>query len=101
MLDRINHIAVQVKNVADAVEWYKDQFRCKVAFEDETWALLDFENTSLAIVLPNQHPRHFAVEREDADKFGNLTLHRDDTESVYVEDPWNNDVEIMKVPKNG
>ena len=101
MLDRINHIAVQVKNVADAVVWYQDQFRCKVAFEDETWALLDFENTSLAIVLPDQHPKHFAVERDDAAKFGNLTLHRDDTESVYVEDPWNNDVEIMKVPKNG
>ena len=100
-LDRINHLAVQVKSIAKAVQWYQDNFCCKVAYVDESWALLDFENTSLAIVLPDQHPRHFAVEREDASKFGTLTLHRDNTESIYVEDPWNNGVEIMKVSKNG
>ena len=95
-MDRINHLAVPVTSISDAVKWYCDSFSCNITYEDDTWALLDFENISLALVLPEQHPSHFAVEREDAEKFGSLTLHRDETKSVYIEDPWNNNLEIMQ-----
>ena len=100
-LDRINHLAVPVDNVADAVKWYRDNFSCKVAYEDDTWALLDFENISVALVLPEEHPNHFAVEREDAASFGSLTLHRDETKSAYIKDPWDNSLEIMQKKQNG
>ena len=60
----------------------------------------EFENVKLALVLPEQHPAHFAVERDDADSFGKLKLHRDETQSVYIEDPWTNNVEILQINKN-
>ena len=100
-MDRINHIAVPVSNIANAVAWYLDSFSCGVSYQDDTWALLDFENISLALVLPEQHPGHFAVERKDAAKFGNLKLHRDKTKSVYIKDPWNNSLEILQTHQNG
>ena len=53
-----------------------------VAYQDKTWALLEIENTAIALVLPSQHPPHVAFESMDADKYGDLTLHRDGTASV-------------------
>lgn len=100
-MDRINHVAIPVNDIAGAVKWYQDSFSCNVAYLDDTWALLDFENISLALVLPEQHAGHFAIERKDAANFGSLTLHRDKTKSVYIEDPWSNNLEILQINKNG
>jgi catechol 2,3-dioxygenase-like lactoylglutathione lyase family enzyme len=94
-LDRIDHIAVSVRDIAQAVAWYKKTFRCTVSYQDETWAFLDFENTKLALVIPEQHPPHFAFTHLDAASFGPLKTHRDGTRSTYVKDPAGNSVEIM------
>ena len=72
-----------------------------VAYQDETWALLDIENTSIALVLPAQHPPHVAFESTDAEKYGDLTPHRDGTASVYVQDPFGNTVEFLKPAAQG
>ena len=95
-MDRIDHIAIAVEDIGEALEWYKNQFTCAVAYQDDTWALLEFDNTNLALVLEEQHPGHFAVEREDATRFGKLKTHRDQTQSVYISDPWKNSIEIMQ-----
>jgi hypothetical protein len=58
--------------------------------------LITFENIRLALVKPGEHPNHFAVERSDARDFGQLTRHRDGTETVYINDPWENVIEILK-----
>lgn len=94
-LDRIDHVAVAVRDVALAVDWYKKTFRCRVAYQDETWAFLEFENTKLALVVPEQHPPHFAFTSPEAASFGPLKTHRDGTRSTYVKDPAGNSVEIM------
>ena len=94
-LDRIDHIAVSVGNIAEAVSWYTKTFRCTVTYQDDTWAFLDFENTKLALVIPEQHPPHFAFTNRDAASFGPLKTHRDGTRSTYVKDPAGNAVEIM------
>ena len=62
----------------------------------ETWALLDIENTFIALVLPSQHPPHVAFESPDAERYGDLKQHRDGTASVYVQDPFGNTVEFLK-----
>ena len=54
-MDRIDHIAVQTESINDSVKWYKKMFSCEVEYEDDSWALLKFENTKLALVVPNQH----------------------------------------------
>jgi catechol 2,3-dioxygenase-like lactoylglutathione lyase family enzyme len=94
-LDRIEHVAIAVVDVDIAVAWYTSKFRCAVAYKDATWALLDFDNLKLALVVSEQHPPHIAFASPRADEFGTVTTHRDGTRSTYVKDPAGNSVEIM------
>lgn len=95
-LDQIHHIAIPVPDIAKAVEWYTSRFNCEVGYVDETWALLDFANAKLALVLPHEHPSHFALTRPDANKFGDLVTHRDGLHSVYITDAFGNSIEILE-----
>ncbi len=95
-MDPLHHVAIPVHEVARALAWYRERFECRVAYQDDTWALLEFANVRLALVLPGQHPPHIAFERADAERFGPLTPHRDGTRSVYVTDSEGNAVEILK-----
>jgi len=95
-LDALDHVAVSVSDIAASVDWYRSQFHCEVDYQDETWALLRFENVKLALVIPEQHPPHVAVRREDAAKFGDLVTHRDGSRSVYVHDAAGNAVEVIE-----
>ena len=94
-LDSIHHLAIVVTDVAASVRWYQENFACRVAYQDATWALLKFANISLALVIPAQHPPHVGFVVDDAARFGELTTHRDGTCSVYVEDPDGNALEMM------
>ena len=93
-LDTMDHVAVTVANVAETVLWYQKHFQCQVAYQDETWALVEFANIRLAFVLPSQHPDHFAV-LGDPKAYGEPKMHRDGTSSVYIQDPNGNNVEIL------
>ena len=97
-LDRIHHVAIPVPDIATAVEWYTSRFNCEVEYVDETWALLKFSNAKLALVLPKQHPAHFALSRSDANKFGELVAHRDGLHSVYIKDTFGNWIEVLEEP---
>jgi catechol 2,3-dioxygenase-like lactoylglutathione lyase family enzyme len=94
-LDSIHHVAVEVKDVKAAVDWYRRNFQCKVSYQDDTWAMLDFANLKMALVIPSQHPAHVAFVHPEAETFGPLKPHRDGTRSVYVTDPSGNAVEIL------
>ncbi len=94
-LDSLDHVAIPVADIASAVDWYTKTFRCEVKYRDDTWALLAFANTRLALVIPEQHPAHIGFVSPDAEKFGALKTHRDGTRSCYVTDPAGNSVEIL------
>lgn len=94
-LDRIDHLAIPVEDIGRAVNWYRSRFATRVLYQDQTWALLEFANVRLALVLPEQHPPHIALRRADAASFGPLTRHRDGTRSIYIRDSEGNSVEIM------
>ena len=98
-MDNIDHIAIQTTNIQKSVTWYKDMFKCKVTFQDETWALIEFNNTKLALVIPEQHPPHIAIERENLEKFGAPVKHRDGSESVYIDSPDKNTFELIRYPE--
>lgn len=99
-LDIIHHIAIQVKDIKIAVNWYTKRFKCEVEYQDDSWAMLKFKNTSVALVLNGQHPRHFAILKEDISQYGEEVLHRDGTSSVYIKDNDDNSVEMLKLPKS-
>jgi len=94
-LDSLHHVAISVKDISQAVAWYTKTFHCTVSYQDATWAMLEFANLKLALVIPEQHPPHIAFVSPEAEKFGILRPHRDGTRSVYVSDPAGNSIEIM------
>lgn len=94
-LDSVHHVAIVVENIAEAVDWYRKTFRCEVAYQDGTWALLKFANVGMALVVPEQHPAHIGFVTPRAAEFGPLKRHRDGTESIYISDPSGNAVELL------
>lgn len=98
-MDTIHHIAIQVDDIQQSVDWYQSRYQLRVAYQDETWALLQFANVALALVLPNQHPPHFAIVSEHAEDYGPLKIHRDGTASVYIQDPAGNQIEMIRLAK--
>ena len=94
-LDAIDHIAIEVHNVREAVAWYAARFQCRIDYQDDTWALLIFANVRLALVTPGQHRPHIGFKRPDAEKFGPLQAHRDGTRGTYFDDPAGNTVEVL------
>ena len=94
-LDEVDHIAVPVDDIGTAVSWYRDNFTCEELYCDSSWALLQFRNVKLALVLPTQHPGHFALTGTKCSAPGEVVRHRDGTESSYMSDPWSNVIEIM------
>src|SRR5262245_42734765 len=94
----LDHVAISVKDVADSVKWYTTHFKCRVVYQDATWALLQFGNVRLAFVVPEQHPPHIAI-LGDPNAYGEPKLHRDGTSSVYIQDPDGTNVEILELGK--
>ena len=97
-LDKMDHVAITVTNVAATVQWYQQKFHCRVVYQDPTWALLEFANIRLAFVVSSQHPSHFAI-LGDPKRFGTPKPHRDGTTSVYIQDPEGNNIEILELAK--
>lgn len=95
-LSTLHHVAVVVTDVSAAVAWYGDRFRCEVTYQDDTWALLRFANTSIALVLPDQHPAHAAFLADLTGREG-VRRHRDGTRYLYEQDPWGNTVEHLEL----
>jgi catechol 2,3-dioxygenase-like lactoylglutathione lyase family enzyme len=94
-MDAIDHVAISVKNIRASVDWYTSTFKCEVSYQDDTWAMLRFENVKLALVVASQHPPHLGFFMDHAERFGELKPHRDGTRSVYVKDPSGNDIEML------
>jgi catechol 2,3-dioxygenase-like lactoylglutathione lyase family enzyme len=95
VLDSVDHVAIAVGDIASAVDWYTRTLRCRVSYQDATWAMLEFANIRVALVIAEQHPPHLAFVSRDAERFGPLKPHRDGTRSCYVEDPAGNSIEVL------
>lgn len=93
---KIDHIAIQVNDIQEACEWYKSKFEAIVLYCDETWGILEFDNTKLALTLPEKHPNHFAIE-VNPENYPNLEFkeHRDGSKFHYLKDPWGNCLELI------
>jgi len=94
-LDAVDHLAISVSDVSGAVDWYRERFRCRVKYQDATWALVEFANTRLAFVIAVQHPPHLAFTHPAPEEYAPLKQHRDGTRSCYIHDPSGNVVELM------
>ena len=93
---KIDHIALPVDDIYDACGWYTGTFEVNTLYQDNSWALLEFDNVKLALFLRDSHPNHFAIE-VNPDNFENLEFkqHRDGSKYHYLTDPWGNCVELI------
>ena len=94
-MDKIDHVAIQVKDIKESIAYYMSEFKCMIIYEDATWALLQFDNIKLALVLEGEHPFHIAFEVRDLGPLKG-TLHRDGSISRYIDDPSGNKIELIK-----
>ena len=95
-MDSIDHIAIQVSDINQAVKSYTDKFDCEVIYIDTTWAMLKFDNINLALVIPTEHPPHIAFI-DHGIKEG--VIHRDGSEAKYEDDGFGNTIEKIKYKK--
>ena len=91
-MERIDHVAIVVNNINRAIEWYTTYRDCKVKYQDDTWAILQFENINLALVLPHEHPPHIAFVDESIKG----EKHKDGSEYIYDHDTFGNIIERIK-----
>ena len=96
IMEKIDHIAIVVTNIKHAVKWYTENRKCKVNYQDNSWAELQFSNIKLALVLPHEHPAHIAFIDNT---IKNGTKHRDGSESIYDHDTFGNIIEKIKYEK--
>ena len=62
MAMKFDHVAVPSNDIARSVEWYHQHFAASVLYQDKTWAFLNIGGTKLALVSPQQHPPHVAID---------------------------------------
>ena len=94
--DFIDHLALHTDDIKKSVDWYIKNFHCEILYQDDSWAMLEFENIKLALVLPEQHPFHFAVLKDDVENYGIPIKHRDGSVSVYIKDRSGNNIEVLR-----
>jgi catechol 2,3-dioxygenase-like lactoylglutathione lyase family enzyme len=95
ILATVDHAAISVQHISKTLAWYRERFGCEILYQDDTWALLQFANIKLALVVAEQHPPHLGFVTANAAEFGPLKEHRDGTRSVYIQDPSGNSVEVL------
>ena len=95
-MKNIDHIAIQVNNIKESVDYYVENFGCEIIHQDDTWAFLQFGNIKMALVVEDEHPYHIAFEIDGMDGKGkNWKYHRDGSISRYIDDPSGNKVELI------
>tara|TARA_A100001035_G_scaffold42226_1_gene29388 strand:- start:1151 stop:1450 length:300 start_codon:yes stop_codon:yes gene_type:complete len=93
MLTHVDHIAIESRDIKKSVKWYLSKFNCSIKYQDNTWALLEFDNISIALVKPGDHPPHFAVVDPNVASNPKHKLHRDGIAFLYELDPDANTIE--------
>ena len=96
-MEKIDHIALVVSNVSKAVRWYESNRDCKIKYQDDTWALLEFDNIDLALVSASEHPPHIAFVDENLKE--EQVPHRDGSKAKYEHDGFGNIIEKIKYEK--
>jgi hypothetical protein len=103
-----DHIARQVPNIADAVDWYRRMFPdAEVLYQDPTWALIEAGGVRLAFVTASQHPDHLAwrvtnarLDEMAAERGISIDTHRDNSRGFYLDGPGGTVIEIIAYPND-
>mgnify|MGYP003630992636 FL=1 len=96
---KLDHIAINVKDITVSKEWYANNLGATVDYEDDTWAMLDCSGTKIALTISKQHPPHIGFTCTTLSELpGMPKYHRDGSAYVYTKDPDDNVVEYVYWP---
>jgi catechol 2,3-dioxygenase-like lactoylglutathione lyase family enzyme len=98
---RLDHVALNVRNIEDSASWYKEHLGADVIYNDDTWAMLQVGDSKIALTVAAQHPPHlgFAVEKLSDIPCDDPAYHRDGSAYLYVTDPDGNTIEFLYYPQ--
>jgi catechol 2,3-dioxygenase-like lactoylglutathione lyase family enzyme len=99
-----DHYAVNVTNIPEAVEWYRNMLQARVVFQNERRAVLRAGGVNIALVLSADHPAHVAwnVGLEPPPRFRkNAVFHLSDGSwTEPFNDCWGNALEWVYWPQS-
>ena len=92
---KIDHIAINVRDIGKSLKWYTKNFETRVLYQDDTWALLRLGDVKIALTMATQHKPHIAFKVDNLLPFDKeeIKRHRDGIRYVYREDPNGNCIE--------
>ena len=44
--DILDHVAICTDDINKSVEWYTENFKCDILYQDSSWAMLEFDTLS-------------------------------------------------------
>jgi catechol 2,3-dioxygenase-like lactoylglutathione lyase family enzyme len=101
----INHVALEVGDVEEAVEFYRSIFEVELRGRSESSAFLDMGDQFLALSETadaddgRDGHRHFGLVVDDADtvesRLDNLDVRTLPTRGLEFRDPWGNRIQIV------
>jgi extradiol dioxygenase family protein len=98
-MDIIDHIAIKVKDLKVAEEWYLDHLDAQITFRDNKYIRLKVGNTNIALIdeayYPHAHIGVLVGNQDELPEEGQRVEHRDGTIGVYVKDPFGNYIEYI------
>jgi catechol 2,3-dioxygenase-like lactoylglutathione lyase family enzyme len=92
---KIDHVAINVRDIEKSVEWYMENIGGRILYKDETWALLRMGGAKIALTVASQHKPHIGFRVDNLIDFDTeeIKKHRDGARYVYREDPDGNVIE--------
>lgn len=100
----INHVALEVGNIDDALAFYRSLFAVDLRSRSETTAFLDMGDQFVALAATDDtgdtdDARHFGLVVDDADRVAerleHLEIDRLDVPGLEFHDPWGNRVQVV------
>ena len=100
----VNHVALEVDDVAEALEWYGRFFHLELRGQRQTMAWIDMGDQFLALSAPRRQSRdddrHFGLVVDDKEAvrraLQDVGAEIVPTRGLRFVDPWGNNVEIVQ-----
>ena len=108
MAVEFDHVAVESTSIERDIAFFQETLPgLQVLHSDPTWGFLSAAGVKMALVTPTQHPPHIAFRVDSRQELQDLAgrnnadiaIHRDNSESFYLQAPGGAWVEIVYYPQ--
>lgn len=90
----VRFAVLRVGDLAAAVKWYAEVFRCRVVSQQADRAVVAFANFELQLVLGELEPPGLCVRAADVARLGGTERRADGSRALRLVDPWGNPFEV-------